>query len=53
LKNKNAVILGAGGASRAVLYSLIKEGAQEILIINRNEGNAKSSSKKQIHGKPF
>ncbi len=41
LKNKNAVILGAGGASRAVLYSLIKEGAQEILIINRNEGNAK------------
>lgn len=41
LKNKNAVILGAGGASRAVLYSLIKEGAREILIINRNTGNAK------------
>ena len=41
LKNKNALILGAGGASRAVLHSLIKEGAREILIINRNESNAK------------
>lgn len=41
LKNKNAVILGAGGASRAVLYSLIKEGAKSIVIINRNVINAK------------
>ncbi len=41
LKNKNTVILGAGGASRAILYSLIKEGAKSVLIINRNMVNAK------------
>ncbi|MCL4542631.1 MAG: shikimate dehydrogenase [Deltaproteobacteria bacterium] len=41
LKDKNVLVLGAGGASRAILYSLIKAGAQEVLIINRNAGNAK------------
>jgi len=35
LKNKTALILGAGGASRAVVYSLLKEGIQKIILANR------------------
>jgi shikimate dehydrogenase len=34
------VVLGAGGAARAVLISLIDEGAQEIRLINRTRGKA-------------
>jgi shikimate dehydrogenase len=34
------VLLGAGGASRAALYALIREGAKNILIINRSADNA-------------
>lgn len=37
---KRVVLLGAGGASRGVLYALIKEGAGEVLIINRDESKA-------------
>ena len=36
------VVLGAGGAARAVLVGLIDEGAQEIRLINRNPERAKS-----------
>ncbi|MGJ4858398.1 shikimate dehydrogenase [Labrys sp. KB_33_2] len=32
---RRAVVLGAGGASRAILYGLIQRGAAEILLINR------------------
>ncbi|MCF6444626.1 shikimate dehydrogenase [Nereida sp. MMG025] len=34
-KNGKAVVLGAGGASRAVIVSLLAEGAPEILLTNR------------------
>jgi shikimate dehydrogenase len=40
LSGAGVILLGAGGASRAALYALIKEGAKDILIINRSAGNA-------------
>ncbi|MHB8292795.1 MAG: shikimate dehydrogenase [bacterium] len=36
LNNAKIIILGAGGASKAVLYSLLKEGASGIHLINRD-----------------
>ena len=35
-----AVVLGAGGAARAVLVSLIEQGAQEIRLLNRTDARA-------------
>jgi len=35
IKEKKAVVLGAGGAARAVTYSLLEEGIKEINIFNR------------------
>ncbi|MDO8643842.1 MAG: shikimate dehydrogenase, partial [bacterium] len=35
LKNKKVVVLGAGGAARAILYALGREKAQRIVIANR------------------
>lgn len=39
-KKSKAVVLGAGGAARAVIYSLIREGIQHIAIYNRTLANA-------------
>ncbi len=36
-KNKNAFVIGAGGASRAVIYALINERIKNIAITNRSE----------------
>ena len=36
LEDKNVILMGAGGASKAILYSLIKEGAKNVFIINRD-----------------
>lgn len=36
------VVLGAGGAARAVLVSLVDEGAREIRLINRTRHNAEA-----------
>jgi len=36
-ESKNVVIVGAGGAARAVIYSLIKENVKKITILNRNQ----------------
>jgi shikimate dehydrogenase len=35
IKEKKAVILGAGGAARAVVYALLEEEIEEICIFNR------------------
>jgi shikimate dehydrogenase len=42
IANKSIMIMGAGGASRAIIYSLIKENPQELIIVNRNPNKAKS-----------
>ena len=40
-KNKRAVILGAGGSARAVIYGLAKSGVRSISIFNRTSTRAK------------
>jgi len=40
-KKKKAVILGAGGAARAVVYSILEEGIKEVCIFNRTLEKAK------------
>jgi len=35
-----AVVLGAGGAARAVLYALLEEGAPEVILLNRTREKA-------------
>lgn len=42
IKNSNVLILGAGGAARAVVAALAKEKTKEITIANRTEINAKN-----------
>ncbi len=41
IKNKNIVVAGAGGASRAISFYLAKYGAKSITILNRNIDRAK------------
>ena len=42
IKNKNVVIAGAGGASRAISFYIAKYQAQSLTILNRNVEKAKS-----------
>ena len=42
IKNKNVVIAGAGGASRAISFYIAKYGAEAITILNRDESKAQS-----------
>jgi shikimate dehydrogenase len=37
-----AVVLGAGGAARAVIYSLVTRGVEQIVLINRTQGRAEA-----------
>ena len=40
LKNKKVIILGAGGAARAVAFQILLEGADSLIIANRTPENA-------------
>jgi len=40
IKGEKAVILGAGGAARGVIYALLEEGIEEIYIFNRTPEKA-------------
>ena len=42
IKNKNVVVVGAGGASRAISFYIAKYGAESLTILNRNESKAES-----------
>jgi shikimate dehydrogenase len=50
---KHAVVLGAGGGARAVVYGLIREGFQRIIVFNRHlhraEGMVKHFSRTAAH----
>ena len=41
LKDRTVVVLGAGGASKAVVYMCLKEGADKIYLLNRTIDKAK------------
>ncbi len=42
VKDKNVVVAGAGGASRAISFYLAKYGVESLTILNRNTDKAKS-----------
>ena len=42
IKNKNVIVAGAGGASRAISFYIAKYGAESLTILNRNEAKAES-----------
>ena len=42
IKNKNVVVAGAGGASRAISFYIAKYGAESLTILNRNEVKVES-----------
>jgi shikimate dehydrogenase len=41
LRGKRIAIVGAGGAARGVLYALLKEGPEEVAVLNRTEERAR------------
>lgn len=40
IKNKKALVVGAGGAARATAIALLQQGIKELCLINRTEGKA-------------
>ncbi|MCD8497560.1 MAG: shikimate dehydrogenase [Alphaproteobacteria bacterium] len=45
LQNGPAVVLGAGGAAKAVVYGLLEEGVPEIILVNRSKEKAEALAK--------
>lgn len=45
IKNKNIILLGAGGAAKSALYLAVEEKAKSITIINRNKKKAEELKK--------
>ena len=39
-RGKRVIVLGAGGAARAVVYGLMREGVRELAVFNRHVGRA-------------
>lgn len=44
-KDKKVLLLGAGGASRAIIFALLQEGVKEIIIANRSSDKAENLTK--------
>ncbi len=44
-KDKKVLLLGAGGAARAIVFGLLQEGVAEIIIANRNSERAQNLAK--------
>lgn len=42
IKNKNVIVAGAGGASRAISFYIAKYGAESITVLNRNVEKARN-----------
>jgi len=42
LAGRRVVVLGAGGAARAVIYGLLSGGVREVVVVNRTPGNAEA-----------
>ncbi len=42
LAGRRVVVLGAGGAARAVIYGLLSQGVREVVVVNRTLGNAEA-----------
>ena len=40
ITNKNILVLGAGGSSKAIIYGLLKNNCQSVTIINRTQAKA-------------
>lgn len=41
IKNQDCILIGAGGAAKAAAYVLVKEGANVVYILNRNQERAR------------
>lgn len=54
LEDKRVVIIGAGGASKAVVYAVVKGGAGEVIIYNRTFEKAKKLAEKfKVKAEPW
>lgn len=51
IENKKVILVGAGGASRAISFYLAKENPEEIIILNRNTKKAENLSKDILSSK--
>tara|TARA_B100000945_G_C20408864_1_gene611518 strand:+ start:1484 stop:2299 length:816 start_codon:yes stop_codon:yes gene_type:complete len=49
IKNKEIVVLGYGGASRSIIYCLIKMGVKKISVLTRNSNKIKELEDFNIH----
>ncbi len=51
LRGKRALVIGAGGAARAVVYQLARSGAAEVIVANRTRSKAVSLARAVTAGK--
>lgn len=45
LRQKTAVVLGAGGAGRAAVYGLLKGGIKKVILMNRSQDKGKTAAR--------